>query len=437
MNAAARAAGKTFLRLALILVCGIVTGFLLLVAVYALPVAPVAENVRLSVQSLDGSWETGEIAYEQLVKGYVTTQLDNSTDANMLLVAAHENDESPVQQAIDTATYMLGGRCYPALLAYGQTGTETLTSVPIARYWHGYLIFLKPLLSFLSYMDIRMLQMIVQQLLLGAAVVGFCRRGHARYTPAFLLALLCVTPAVTGFSLQFSTVYTLFLVAMLALLYFPRVALTRFSRIAFFLLIGMATSYFDYLTYPIAAFGMPFVTLLILYPAESRKQAVLELAICLGAWLIGYFGMWAGKWIIAALLGQDGWFIPNLLAKIGQRSSHEAEGVSISYLTLLRSLLDVFKKRTYLLAGALTAVGYGLWAWRLRRKNLNPADRTRTPLGHSRIALLVASLLPAVWYAFTANHAYNHLFFTSRALAVTVYAVLALVTTFLPVRQKQ
>lgn len=435
MSAATRAAGKTLFRLALILVCGIVTGFLLLVAVYALPTAPVAENVRLSVQSLDGSWETGEIAYEQLVKGYVTTQLDNSTDANMLLVAAHESDESPVQQAIDTATYMLGGRCYPALIAYGQTGAETLTSVPIARYWHGYLIFLKPLLSFLSYMDIRMLQMIVQQLLLGAAVVGFCRRGLTRYTPALLLSLLCITPAVTGFSLQFSTVYTLFLVAVLLLLYAPGIARTRFSRAVFFLLVGMATSYFDYLTYPVATFGMPFITLLLLYPAESRKQAALEMAVCLGAWLAGYFGMWAGKWIIAALLGQDGWFVPNLLAKIGQRSSHVAEGVSIGYFALLRALMSVFAKRTYLLAAVLTALGYGFWAWRLRRKIRTP--ERRFPERKSRVTLALAALLPPVWYAFTANHTYDHLFFTSRALVVTAFAVLALITTLLPTRGKQ
>ncbi|MDD3212402.1 MAG: hypothetical protein PHY64_01945 [Eubacteriales bacterium] len=437
MKMALRATCRKMLRLALILVCGIVIGFLLLIAVYALPVDPIAENVKLSVQSMDGSWATGEIAYEQLVKGYVTTQLDNSTDANMLLVAAHESDAPLMQQVIDSATYMLGGRCYPALLAYGQTGTETLTSVPIARYWHGYLLFLKPLLSCLSYMDIRMLQMVVQLMLLGAAVVGFCRRGLTRYTPAFLLALVCITPAITGFSLQFSVIYTVFLVAMILLLYAPRLARTRFSRVAFFLLVGMATSYFDYLTYPIASFGMPFITLLLLHPAKSRGKAVWELVVCLGAWLAGYFGMWAGKWALAALLGQDQWFIPNLIAKISQRSSHVAKSESIGYFALLGSILNVFKKRAYLFVAGLAAVGYGLWLWLSQRKVRKSPTRTSSTFRTSRVALLLSALLPLIWYAFTANHTYSHLFFTSRAMTVIVFAVLSFVTTFLPSQEKR
>ena len=335
---------KILLRLALLLLGGVITGFLLLVAVYAIPIAPIAQNVRLSVQSLDGSWQTGEIPYEQLVKGYITTQLDNTTDATMLMAAANESDLPLIQRAISVSTYTYQGM-YSALIEYGKNGTTNLYSSPSARYWLGFLIFLKPLLCFLSYMDIRMLQMVVQLILLCAVIVGFCRRGAMRFVPAFVLSLLAITPAITGFSMQFSTIYTLFLLAMIALLYCPRILEGRYRMVVFFMLTGMATSYFDYLTYPIATFGMPFILMLLLQPTYTRKEALTRLSLYLSAWFSGYLGMWAGKWVITMLLSSDTWFLPNLLAKITERSSYEAAGTSISLISVFSSVLSVFAKK--------------------------------------------------------------------------------------------
>lgn len=429
---------KSLLRLSLLLLGGIVIGFVLLVAVYAIPIAPIAQNVRLSVQSLDGSWQTGEIPYEQLVKGYLSTQLDNTTDATMLMAAANESDLPLIQRAINVSTYTYQGM-YSALIEYGKNGTVNLYSSPSARYWLGFLVFLKPLLCFLSYMDIRMLQMIVQLLLLCAVIVGFCRRGLTRFVLAFGLSLLAVTPAITGFSMQFSTVYTLFLLAMLALLYCPCIMEGRFHMVAFFLLTGMATSYFDYLTYPIAVFGMPFILFQLLRPTGTRKEALTRLLLCLAAWFAGYFGMWAGKWIITMLLGSDAWFLPNLLAKITERSFYEASGTSISLISVLSSVLGVFAKKTYLLVAVLALSVYFALLFRRMvhcKKDLPLAVQpvcfpsTRKPDGQA-LAISLTALLPFLWYIFASNHTYNHSFFTSRALVVSAFAAFSLLQLLL------
>jgi len=425
------------LKLTAILLGGVAAGFALLTAVYALPVAPIAHNVQLSVQSLDGSWATGEIPYEQLVKGYETTQLDNSTDANMLLAAAHESDLPLMQQVIETATYGYGGSTYAALLEYGQSGSANLQSAPAARYWHGFLVYLKPLLCFFSYMDIRMFQMAFQLLLLCAVTVGLCRRGLARYAPAFALSLLAVTPAITGFSLQFSTIYTLYLLAMLALLYRPRLLQTRMRTAAFFMIVGMATSYFDFLTYPIAAFGMPFLLSLLLSPVPTRRAGLLRGLLCLGAWAVGYFGLWAGKWVIAAAFGSDGWFVPNLMAKITERSSHQSAGVTLGAADVLGRVLGVFAKKAYLLVAATVTAAYAALLVRAvgkRSKCQGPsAAAGARPAGFTgqTLLMLLAGLLPFGWYLLASNHTYNHAFFTSRALTVTVFAAGCLATDIL------
>ncbi len=432
MKHPARALGTTLFRLAAILLCGIVAGFLLLVAAYALPVKPIAEHVRLSVPSMDGSWATGEIAYEQLVKGYRTTQLDNSTDAVMLLAAACESDRPLLKRVVDVSTLSYGASGYAALLEYGQNGQANMTVSPSARYWLGFLVFLKPLLLVFSYMDIRMLLIITEQLMLAAVVAGLCRRSLARFVPAFALALVCVTPAIVGFSLQFSTVFLLFMGAMLVLLYAPRVTHTRASAAAYFLVVGMATSYFDYLTYPVATFGMPFVLYLLLTPAASRREMLLGGLACLTAWLAGYFGMWAGKWAVAALLGDDPWFFANLQAKVTERNAYVSDGAALGLRDVFKAVFGVFAKKAYLLLAAAVAAACAVVFVRARRGG--PARPGKRPAGLAETLLLTA-LLPFAWYVLTANHTYNHAFFTSRALAVTVFAAGALFTP--PLRGKE
>ena len=77
---------RTLIRLCFTLLAGIVLGFVLLLAVYALPLEPMEANVRASIPALNGEWRREE-SYDQLVAGYMTTQLDNSTDAAMMLAA--------------------------------------------------------------------------------------------------------------------------------------------------------------------------------------------------------------------------------------------------------------------------------------------------------------------------------------------------------------
>jgi hypothetical protein len=412
-------------RLVLLLLGGVVVGFLALVAVYALPTEPIAQQVRLSVQAFDGSWQTGEIPYEQLVKGYQTTQLDNTTDATMLMAAAHENDQPLLRRAVNVPTYTYRGM-YSALIEYGQSGTENLRSSNSARYWLGFLVWLKPLLYLFSYMDIRMALLCAQLLLLVAVVAAMAHRGLTRATPALAVALLAVTPSVIGFSMQFSSVYILMLTATLLLLWRPALVISRVRAAAFFLLTGMATTYFDYLTYPVATFGLPFLTAMLLCPVGSKADGLRRFALLLAAWLAGYFGMWAGKWVLAALFSGDAWFWPNLFAKVAERGAMQSEGTSISLVAVYAAVLRVFAKRAYLMLTAALATVYAVLlarkAVRGRRPGAQVKPVSNAPWRASWPAMMLTSLMPFVWYVFTANHTFNHAFFTSRALVVTVFA---------------
>ena len=61
----------------------IAVGFALLTAVFLLPVDEMEEHVLASIPALSGEWGTGEESYEQVLKGYASTQLDNGTPVSM------------------------------------------------------------------------------------------------------------------------------------------------------------------------------------------------------------------------------------------------------------------------------------------------------------------------------------------------------------------
>ncbi len=405
-------------KLLAVLLCGIAVGFLLILAVYALPVEPMVQNVKASVPAFNGEWAQ-ENMNEQLLPGYQTTQLDNTTDAAMLLLAVYDGQEPLVERATECYRYVSEQTTYQQFLQFGEADPSTWKRAPVARYWHGYLVLLKPLLLFMSYIDIRMVLQLAQGAMLAAVLAGLCKRGLWRLVPAFAVSLLVVTPTIAGFSMQFSTVFCTFLSAMLLLLYLPAKCFQGEKLLLFFLLLGMSTSFVDYLTYPVAAFGMPFVVCISLFPASSASQEWKRFILCGICWAVGYFGMWAGKWVIAGLFGNEQWFWANLAAKITERSSDVSGDVVLSYGDVLRSVLGIFVKRAYLLAGVVLALGwlaYMVWEKRQKRQTAKPSIAYQ-------LVLLLTAVIPFAWYFVTQNHTYNHAFFTSRGLCVTVFAL--------------
>lgn len=447
-----RTPAKALLRLTLMLLAGIAVGFGLLTAAFLLPVEPMEQNVLLSIPSLDGTWGSGEEAGEQVVKGYQTMQLDNTTDASMLLTAIHRSDTSAVDQALNVYTYHheIFYPQYATLMQYGQTGLEGMEDTATTRYWLGYLIILKPLLMFLTYMDIRVLNMLVQGLMLAGILVLMQRRGLGRYTLPFALSLCCISPAITGLSLQFSTAFLVMLTAMLLMLWKPEQLKNRLSDAAFFMLTGMATSYFDFLTYPLVTFGLPFVLWLLMNQSDTPRRLWLMLLRCGAAWCAGYLGMWAGKWLLAALSGNEA-FWSSVVGSIEVRTSADLRDADISRLDALKQTIMVFAKKPYLMLAGAALLGYAAAfcrrAWLNRQqsgaaalsaaldggKSRSPgaASASSTTLGGRLtppLILIFCALLPFLWFLVTANHAYIHAFYTSRTLAVTVFAALCLLS---------
>lgn len=293
------------------------------------------------------------------------------------------------------------------------SGKKPLSVSSYSRYWHGYLVVLKPLLMVMGYLGIRSMNRILQPLLvLAVAVVLWRKRGFLPLVP-LAAAYLFLRPESVAFSMQFSTVFYPAMAALLVMAWFYDWLSQENRFLYLFLLLGIVTNYLDFLTYPIASLGIPMGMWLCLSQRARCRDQVKQVVLCSVCWGLGYFGMWIGKWIMGSLL-LDQNIIADALNQAQLRSSVEVGTGTVSRgLVILRNLYTGTGGRLWLVGLFLAAVlAVALWQARGNWKKLVLRA----------VPFLLVALMPFVWYGVLCNHSFVHHWFTYRALAVSVFA---------------
>ena len=150
--------------------------FVLLLAAYALPGERVRQHVYDSARTIQN-----EGLYPQYL-GFKLFQMDNYTDTLMLFEAASAYELPPLQAMMTNTAYNVDN--FETLaddLAWyiekdwstgaQRTDAPALEPFSYARYWHGYLIWLRPLLLLMPYTGVRIVQYIVLFSLLAVVLV--------------------------------------------------------------------------------------------------------------------------------------------------------------------------------------------------------------------------------------------------------------------------
>lgn len=391
-------------------------GSILLIAVYSLPASPMRENVARGTQvyNLEGN-------FPEIAIGYRSTKLDNDTDATMLANAVY-----PVSDIIKDAfnVPMIGYKDrndrLTSLLDYVNhvEGPTYVTTYP--RYWHGYLIILKPLLLFFDFSDIRVLNMTVQFLLIVLCIFLMAKTKQSRYVPAFFTLIVIWNPVTISLSFQNSTCFYITILAIIFLLsVFQKRQIVKHNLPYFFLLIGIITVYFDFLTYPLVTLGVPLVIWLN-EKENNLKQNLKDIIICSAFWGIGYIGMWLEKWIIASFVLKMN-IITDAISQFLHHSSNELEGITFSNWECIGRQVSVLLKWPYL----LLLIGTLEFILIKSRKNillLLEKQNTISFIVSKIVPYLLLCLYPFIWFCIASSHCYNNPKFTYRLLGITVFA---------------
>lgn len=394
----------------ILLLAGAVVGYLLLVLVYCLPV----ERMQRHLESCVDAFAEGPIT---LVKDDTGMWVDYLTDSMILAEAVYQGDESPWNQAAAVYSSAIDAegeeawtlRLIQAALQEEQTGAA------YARYWHGNLIFLKPLLLFFDYKDILTLNMLAELLMMLWIAQLLVQRNCRHLLLPMALAFGMLTPVAMALCLQYIPCFYVMAIACILLLKFPD--FVRRHTALYFLGIGIATCYFDFLTFPLITLGIPLVLYLLLEGQtwHGGVRTVIRSSFC---WGIGYVVFWAEKWVIGSLVLRENLFA-DAWNSLMLRSSHETEGQGITYGATLQNNFKGYDLRIWkvLFALLLTALVLLIVARTLQGRGSVAADVSLL------VPLLLVACMPFAWYFVTVNHSYIHYGYTHKELMITAWAL--------------
>ena len=329
-----------------------------------------------------------EDVYANLLFNSDADILDNFTDRIMLGSCWVQDEGSVIRAAFDNNGY--------------------------PRYWNGYLLTLRPMLTQFSYQQIRYINMLLLLTLFCFCFSGIHRTLGAVTAFGFALSMAACFLIFVGESLQYFSVFLITFVTTALILYVPRFREPEPAGVLLFAA-GMVTNFFDLLTAPLLSLGVPLIVLFSLQERREGKDGIGFLVRMGISWAAGYALCWVSKWAIGSLVLQRNIFEDALTTGKFRMGGNDA-------YPLDRGLMLKLNFETYFFAkGRKPAVfiplaWIGCLVYEVRKRKFRPAPFALT---------LLIGLLPYAWYMVFANHSQLHYFYTYRIQAVTLFAAFA------------
>ena len=262
-----------------------------------------------------------------------------------------------------------------------------------------------------------MFNIFLQTFLIVGIIVGLVKQKKEYLVLPFVAAVLSIMPVAIALCLQYCDVFYITLIGALIIVW--KWKEIRAERMYFlFLLLGMCTSYFDFLTYPFVSLGIPLVFFLAVMEKRDFITRFLYTVVCSAAWCVGYLGMWAGKWILGAILLPESEAMSEAIRALTYRGSNQSTaGVVNVWDVLLKNLFVYLKWPTIIMFGAL-----GMYLIYIIVKNKTLSGKRIL----ENICYLLICLYPAAWYFISKNHSYEHTFMAYRELVILAFSGLCM-----------
>lgn len=360
------------------------------------------ENVRNSLQLLVDEGE-----YYRYRVGGAMLQKDNFTDATMVSSSmplpegyGHMRGAFANPMPFDRSA---GNTCATrALAAIDDYNTGNMDTY--SRYWCGFLVTLRPMLAMTELNTIRIVDTVILWLLALLATVMVWRRIGGREALFFIIAIMAVGFPVVPGVLQYFTCFFLMMLCSILVLAVNRKRLTgMFCGVVMFVT-GAVTVYFDFLTTPVLTLGFPAIFILLRRDALPDWRMLLLCVIC---WGLGYFGLWATKWVISPLVsGLD------IMAEAVNAAHIRAGGIS-------EALMAGNAKEWTLLALVFMGLAAVLLSVIYVRRSVRVPQRV-----DSAMPIAVIALIPFIWVLALQNHSAVHYWFVWRIFSLTIFSIL-------------
>ena len=291
-----------------------------------------------------------------------------------------------------------------------------------ARYWHGSILIIRPLLMFLNIKQIYILSAIVLGIFYIWLLYEIAKRSKMLAIITFIASVM-INIFITPFCLEYYWTILLMLITSIVALKKEKQGNSKLYYL--FFITGICTCFFDFLTTETLTFTVPLIlTLLVRYKDNRNEELKEEIKFILKAvmvWGLGYVSMWLVKWGLSAIALET-----SITELVRDKALLRVNG----------EIYDVTTKSMY--QGAILKNLYALFPINIvkrKYKLIMPIvliivifmclfDKKRLKKDKFLLEILMIILIPYVRYLILANHSYKHYFFTFRAQMVTVIGLL-------------
>lgn len=380
--------------------------FVLSLLASTIPSGNIKQNVLSSIETIE------EEGLKHRIGNIFLFRLDNFTDALMLNIAQGIDAEKPVESAVKDTYYLKDDRMsiLSATKDIAENKFDDVYPTDYARYWHGYLVLLRPLLLFTDYTGIRTINYICFGLIIiGLYLLMHLNKHHRTLLTAFIASLAAINFPMIPLSMQFSTVfYISFITSAVIIRQCNKGQNAKKNLCSIFLITGGVTAFFDLLTVPLVTLCLPLT--LFLYtsdtPTRSKYRQLLSSA---AAWAAGYCSVWTSKWLIAAVT--TGYDITDAISAAIMRTSTEYDDYDMSFYGIFCFLKQYPLLLTTSFAAAALLIAFYIYLY-LRSKKAFVANSW----------LLVIAAMPFAWCIVLRNHSVIHHWFVWRIFFISIMA---------------
>ncbi len=390
-------------------------GNILLLLAGLLPQKAIDASIQESVEQLKIEYDSPYILYN-----VSRSRIDTFTDCLMLNLSMHMDTRTDPMSILSNPIWWTDELNPPDELIHALG--ESQANGNYINYCMGYRAWLRPMLVFMNYMEIRETMALALWVLFALVLINTYRVTQDRFfTMILALSIVALNPMAISGSL---TYMTCFFITFAGMLLVPKIIASKRQWVSvelMFVILGATTQFFDFYTYPLITFAFPMIFLVWIKQSDigtlsSRTTASL-LGRCFLSWLLAYAGIWGAKMLAAGLLtdGAPAEYISRVI-----HSVLATKGVGLA------SRIVIFMKAVYYCAlniltpttiAALIAV-VSIWIIRFW---IQP--RKSECWSESWIFLAIA-MLGILWIA-VARRTFEHHFFQYRTLGVTLFGGLA------------
>lgn len=414
--------GKQVVKYVLIFVSSVIILFMLLVTSEWIPKSAMKNNMESSAEYMCRYPKTNGTINTAYWEHVPASFRDQYADSISLGIAWQSDPDHPFSSAMRSSYYFYNDEYYVNRSLKKAIEEDETANNEYIRYWHGNTVFIR---LFHLFTDVQGMY-IFHAVLLGGLFLCLLVLLWKMDLRAASISLL-VAGGLAGIwfvpmTLEYTWIIIITLIVSPVALIFAKQG--RWNRIgALFLVTGILTNYFDFLTTETLTLLIPLLLLIACYTKENKNQSfdhhkppVRQTILFSVLWGIGYLGMWVMKWVIASIiLGEN--VMPYITGHISQRLGvgESSDGtIPGAIMRNVRSLFPTCFGMIGILA-SIFLITILLCAWWIYRK-----EKIRT--GY---CLLYAALgaLPYIRFMVMCDHSYRHYFFAYRAQVATILAL--------------